>query len=330
MPPGIETGRWFVVSGEPPGTDDIEALFGLLGNGTRMRIMQALWAEFEFTEYVIEDRDGTSFGRLRERAGVDDPGNFNYHLGQLVDVLVESRDDGYVLTPLGYNLMGAIDRYATYQYETLEEWTVEDPCPFCGGSLLAAYRREILEVRCQDCGGLAEDGNFTFVDLPSSGVRNLDRRALLDVAAFTMLSKIRSSMYGICWDCHAPLSLDAEFCERHDRTAEGVCSNCDQRYRTRIDVSCSTCGTGGFGPLVEYAIISPPIGTFFGTIGSAPWEIGPWRYRLTALGSATETVRSTTPLVVAFEFSDGVDAREITIETEQSRIRLRDDHASRS
>jgi predicted phosphatase len=310
------------VNEDSPAPDEIEKLFGLLGNRTRMKIMRTLWDEFEFAEYVVEDQDGTPFARLREQAGIDDPGNFNYHLGELVDVLVESRDDGYVLTPLGYNLMGAIDRYTTYQYETLEEWTVEDPCPFCGGSLVAAYRREILEVRCRDCGGLAEDGNFTFVDLSSSGVRNLDRRELLDVASFTMMSKIRSSMHGICWDCHAPLSLDAVFCDQHDRTAEGVCSNCDQRYRTTVDVSCSTCGTGGFGPLVEYAIISPPIGTFFGRVGSAPWDVGPWRYRLTALGSVSETVRSTDPLVVTFEFSSGADARRVTIEKGQSGIGL--------
>lgn len=313
------------MSEDSTGTPELEQLFGLLGNQTRMHIMQTLWEEFEFSDYVIEEQDGTPFSQLREQAGIDDPGNFNYHLGELVEVLIESRDDGYVLTPLGYNLMGAIDRYTTYQYETREDWTIADPCPFCDGRLSAAYQREILEVRCLDCEGLAEEGNFTFVDLPSSGVRELDRQELLDVAAFSMMSKIRSSMHGICWDCHAALSLDANVCEEHTERADGICATCDQRYRTTIDVSCATCGTSGFGPLVEYALISPPVKTFFGTLGSAPRDIGPWRYRLTALGSVSETVLKTDPLTVAFEFSSAEATRQITVETSDSQIILRRD-----
>jgi DNA-binding transcriptional ArsR family regulator len=308
------------MSEDSPATIELDQLFGLLGNRTRMQIMQALWDGFEFTEYVIEDRDGTSFSRLREQAGIEDPGNFNYHLGKLVGTLVESRDDGYVLTPLGYNLMGAIDRYSTYQYATRDDWTIDAPCPFCGGTLIGAYRREILEVRCQDCGGLADDGNFTFVTLPSSGAGRLDRNGLLDAAAFSMMSKIRSSMHGICWECHAPVTLDVEACEDHARTGSGTCSTCSNRYQATVDVSCPTCGTRGFGPLVEYAIGSPPVGTFFASIGSAPWDIGPWRYRLGALGSATETVLGTDPVTVTFQFHTERASRDVTLRKEGSRI----------
>lgn len=223
--------------------------------------------------------------------------------------------------------MGAIDRYTTYQYGTRDDWTIADPCPFCDGRLSAEYRREILEVRCLDCAGLAEEGNFTFVDLPSSGIRELDRQELLDAAAFTMMSRIRSSIHGICWDCHAPLSLDANVCDEHTERMDGNCATCRQRYQATIGVSCATCGTEGFGPLVEYAIISPPVRTFFESLGSAPWDIGPWRYRLTALESVSETVLQTGPLTVAFEFSSAGATRGITVETRDSQISLRNDSA---
>lgn len=161
-----------------------------------------------------------------------------------------------------------------------------------------------------------------FVNLSSSGIRTLNRAELLDVATFAMMSKIRASMHRICWECHAPLSLDATVCEEHQAIAADICASCDQRYRATVDVSCSSCGTSGFGPLVEYAIISAPVSNFFGHRGLAPCGLGPWRYRLTALGSASETVLTTDPLTVEFEFLSSEDTFDITIKKDDSQIAL--------
>lgn len=283
-------------------TVELEALFGLLGNESRMRILRALWDEFGFQEYVTATREGTSFGTLRERAGIEDPGNFNYHLGELTGSLVESRDDGYVLTPLGYNVMRAIERLGEFEYASIDPWKTDDPCPFCGAPLVAEYRREVLEVTCEACGALAGSGHFTYVEIPSPGSGELDREDLLDAATVELTAKVRSSLQGFCWQCHSRMDTEVKRCEDHDRNDEGICETCNNRFSATVDASCSACGTSGHGPVVEYAIASPAVAAFYASAGRGPGQIGPWQYRLEALADVKETVRETDPPTVLAEF----------------------------
>ena len=303
---------------DPP----VEELFGLLGNETRMRIVRALWTEFDFSAYVTESREGTPFATLRERTGVGDSGNFNYHLGQLSGILVEDREDGYVLTPLGYNLMRAIERYATFEYDTVDEQVLDDPCPFCGGDLIADYRREILGVRCRDCPGLAVDGNFTFVQLPATGARHLSIPELLDAATLAMFSKITASFHGVCWECRAPMEHTFEVCEEHEPGPEGICDVCDLRYRTLIRAACSNCGTSGRGPILEYAIVSSAVRTLFSDAGFGPEQVGPWNYRLTAFESVADTTVETDPVAVKIAFELDGRTEYVRVEDGPERVSI--------
>jgi DNA-binding transcriptional ArsR family regulator len=294
-------------------TVDVEELFTLLGNGVRMQIMRVLWERFDFAQYVIENDEGTNFATIREAAGVDDSGNFNYHLSQLNGTLIEQQADGYVLTPLGYDLMRTLDRYGDYRYATLEEWTVEDPCPFCSGSLKAQYRRQILETRCTDCGAIGGSGNFTFVELPAFGVRDLSRRELLDAAALALLSKVRWAIKGICWDCHAPMDTTLELCGNHDRGENGICAACDLRYQTAVRVACDTCGTAGEGPILEYVIATPAVAAFFDERHPEVSYDQLWRFRIAALATATEAVVATDPVTVAVTFDLDEASHRVTV-----------------
>lgn len=267
---------------------DLEELLRLLGNEARLRIMRELWEEFEFSDYVIEDQRGMSFSELQDRSAIDDPGNFNYHLGELTGTLIQTRDNGYSLSPLGYNLMKSLDRFSSFAYETRDAWILDDSCPFCHGQLEARYRREILEVRCLRCAGLGGDGNFTFVDLGGIGTISLDNEEILEAATLTMNSKLRSSMHGICWACHDRSTITIERCQDHQTHQSSNCDHCNARFAWIVIVNCSTCGTGGRGPLTEFAICSPIVGSFFADYHSGPNQIGPWRYRLTALEAVSE------------------------------------------
>lgn len=306
-----------VVTDEEPA---VEELFGLLGNETRMRIMRALWEQFDFSAYVIEDREGTSFATLRERTGVGDSGNFNYHLGQLSGVLVEDREDGYVLTPLGYNLMRAIERYATFEYDTVDEQVLDDPCPFCGGDLVAEYRREVLGVRCRNCPGLALDGNFTFVQLPATGARHLSLPELLDAATLAMFSKITASFHGICWECRAPMERTYEVCEEHDPGPAGICDACDLRFRTLVYAECSNCGTGGRGPILEYAVVSSAVRALLADADCGPEQIGPWNYRLAVFETVADSTVETDPTAVEIGFE--LDGRTECVRIEDAPERV--------
>ena len=306
-------------SGEVPAVDE---LLALLGNETRMAIMRALWAEFEFAGYVTGRREGHSFSELLEATGVTDSGNFNYHLGELTGVLVADREDGYVLTPLGYNLMQSIDRYDSFAYTTLDERAAETPCPYCGGDLVVAYRREIVSVRCRDCGGLAADGDFTFVEVPAFGAQEPNTAALLDAATLAMFAKVRSSRYGFCWDCRAPMDRSLDICSGHERGPNGVCRNCGRRYAAVVDADCGTCGESGRGPALEYAIVTPSVAAFFESLGVGPGQAGPWRYRLAALGAATETVERVESPTVAVAFERDGRRQRVVVENSPGGIEV--------
>jgi len=308
---------------------ELEDVFHLLGDDRRMRILRALWESFDFERYVTESREGTPFGTLRERAGVDDPGNFNYHLGKLDGVLVERGEDGYVLTPLGYNLLRAVDEHDDFEYTTREEWVTADPCPFCGGDLVAEYRREMLSVRCRDCGGIAEDGNLTFVQLRATDVDDLDDRGLLDAAALAMFSKIRSSLHGVCWNCRAPMARSLDLCSAHDPGADGVCEACSLRFRAEVDAACENCGTSGRGPLLEYVVVSPTVAAAFAAAGEGPTEVGPWAYRLGVLGATTETVVGTDPVTVSATVEVDGEGHTVVVEDRPSGLAVVTDESER-
>lgn len=281
---------------------DVQAVLNLLGNETRMRIVRALWSEFEFAPYVTESQSGMPFGRLRERADVDDPGNFNYHLGELLGTLVADREDGYVLTPRGYNLMRAIDQFAGVDFDRREPWVLADPCPFCDGDLEGSYRRGLVEVRCLDCNGIGGDGNFTFVELPGNGLGDLDRARLLDAAALEMRGKLRSSLAGLCWNCHGRMAVSFSRCDEHARDDGGTCPECLHRYSATVDATCDTCGTSGHGPVLEYAMLDPHVEAAFADVDRDPAAVGPWRYRLAALAAGSQTLGETDPTTVAARF----------------------------
>lgn len=290
-----------------------EQLFELLGHEVRMDVLRVLWEAFEFDEYVTETRDPVAFAELRRRSEYDGCGNFGYHLEKLVGTLVEKEREGYLLSPLGYNLMRALDTYATFEYETVEETALSDPCPFCGGELVASYQRELLEVHCRDCDGLAESGYFTFVQVESTTVTHIGIEDLLDAGIRTLEQRVRSSLYGRCWECYSTLERTLECCETHAGD-ERVCPDCSHRYAMRIDVDCPNCGTGGRGPLFEYAMLVPDVRVLFADHGLAARQVGPWRYRLAAFEAAEEGDLAVDPPGVTYRFELGDDTVAVRIE----------------
>ncbi|MCU4752671.1 helix-turn-helix domain-containing protein [Halobacteria archaeon AArc-curdl1] len=308
---------------DDPITED--ALFKLLGNDTRMAILEALWAEFDIELYMLGSQVPMPFSELRAAAGVEDVGNFNYHLrqleGQIVHVVTDETGEtsGYVLSPLGFSLFHAIEGHTAFDYQAIEATRLEEACPFCTGRLEAEYEREILAVRCLDCeahGG----GSLSRVRV-QAGSTVADIREVLDLSVLAMLSSFTAGRFGRCRSCHAPVELALMTAETHPdvlaaNRSEAVCR-----------VRCDSCGAGGFGPLYEYALAAPSLQTFFSSHGLGP-TAGLWSYRLEVLRRLEERIVNTEPVVVAYCFridgddhrlhisrsSDGLDITEQTVE----------------
>lgn len=78
--------------------------FELLANETRLAILLALWEAYE----PFGTGGGLTFSELRDRVGMRDSGQFNYHLGKLEGEFVQSTDGGYKLRPAGEKITRAV------------------------------------------------------------------------------------------------------------------------------------------------------------------------------------------------------------------------------
>lgn len=74
----------------------VATAFELLGEETRLGIIDALYAA-----NPADDDEAIRFSRLREAVGVQDTGQFNYHLNRLLGTFVVRTEDGYVLSSAG-------------------------------------------------------------------------------------------------------------------------------------------------------------------------------------------------------------------------------------
>ena len=121
--------------------------FELLAEETRADVLRALAAHQR-----DHPRDPTlSFSDLRERAGVADSGNFNYHLGKLEGRFVRNADDdggsGYALTPRGVRLAAlAVAGFEDPSFGDAEPLGAD--CPACGEPLAVAYEEGMVAVAC--------------------------------------------------------------------------------------------------------------------------------------------------------------------------------------
>lgn len=90
------------MSSEGAGSDAHAAagLFALLSDGTRVRIVQELYDHWR----CDPEAPCLPFSELYSRVDAEDSGRFNYHLERLCDTLVDKRQSGYALTPLGIRL----------------------------------------------------------------------------------------------------------------------------------------------------------------------------------------------------------------------------------
>ena len=72
-------------------------LFELLSDETRVRIVRELYHHWQ----RAPDDPCLPFSTLCARVEGDDSGRFNYHLNRLCGTLVDKREHGYALSPLG-------------------------------------------------------------------------------------------------------------------------------------------------------------------------------------------------------------------------------------
>jgi hypothetical protein len=117
--------------------------FALIGDETRIAILEALWH--------VGERPA-EFTTLYEMTETDNSAQFNYHLNQLTGHFVRKRDDGYELRTAGERVIQAVVDGSFNAHPDLDPFETGDECTQCRGSLVATYDEEKLAISCPACG----------------------------------------------------------------------------------------------------------------------------------------------------------------------------------
>jgi hypothetical protein len=215
--------------------------FAVLSNETRLAILLALWDAHD----SVNPDDGMAFSDLRDRVGMRDSGQFNYHLEQLVGGFVRKTGDGYVLRRAGQKLVRTVIAGAGIEEPTLERTPIDVPCPYCDGRTAVLYEDEWLYHVCTECeGGFAgtdeqPDGYLTGAALDPAGFGGRSPEELWAAALSRGYQDMRTTLEGVCNECSGTVNLHLEVCEDHDE--DGVCATCGRTPVALGILACTVC-----------------------------------------------------------------------------------------
>lgn len=246
-----------------PGLSPDEA-FALLGNETRIAILRSLWDASEpFADAPV------SFSDLRERAGVRDSGQFNYHLEKLTGPFVERTDEGYELRQRGHAFVQAVLAGTAGGEATLAPAEVDVPCPYCGAPTAVSYEDEHLYHTCTECdgyhGGHEAFPPGTLAARPFTAAGLADRTPGEVLQAGRVQAKHERAMMveGVCPACSGAVEPEVRQCRDHDAT-DGTCPECGSVSPLQALYTCSVCKNAWMvGPKLRVATHPAVVGFYY-------------------------------------------------------------------
>ena len=187
--------NWSIVEGSDESGNQTRALspdaaFKIIGNETRLAILDTLWGP---------RKSGTmGFAELRKAVGMRDSSQFNFHLRKLVDGgFVEKVDDTYTLRQAGARVICTIRAGYLTDHPEIEPFETTGTCYACEAPLEARYEDEMYHVECSGCDRLHARGWFP----PNALVGRTPEEALL-VGEAAMRASIDLTVAGICSVCN--------------------------------------------------------------------------------------------------------------------------------
>ncbi len=297
----------------PPDGLTPEQAFSLVGNATRLSILRALWEAKEPFEPA-----GLSFSELRERAGVDDSGQFNYHLDKLVPRFVRRVDDAYQLSFAGNTVSKAVIAGTVTTELEREPVEVDADCPYCGAPVTIQRLSGFNCVACTECDGHfqaeAVPGLLFAFELPPAGHADRTPEEVLRATLSYELYRYDARSEGVCPDCGGRVETWLEVCEDHPES--GFCDACAARDRTLVRWLCGSCREDSTGPGYALALRHPAVGAFLQDRGLEPRR-GSWELMKVG-GQFDERVESTDPIRVRYTLEYEGHTIELTVEGDGS------------
>lgn len=209
--------------------DQTTEAFKILGNETRLAILLAFWEEVDPDQPPVE-QSALSFSELRDRVGVADSGQFNYHLDKLTGVFLEQDGEKYrptspsgILAPLMTNPLKDV--------ESFDNVPIDAECGRCGSSTVIDYTDHRLIERCRNCAGSLETnqapaGSIASYHIWPGPLENLSPREFHRHASTRFRLQLESVVEGICPKCAGTVTPNLHVCDNHIATEEAVCEHC--------------------------------------------------------------------------------------------------------
>lgn len=302
------------------GRDDTPELtpdeaFDALGDETRIQALQVLGRA----------ETPLSFSTLRERVGMEDPGQFNYHLNKLKGHFVRQVKDKYALRESGSRVVQAVLSGSVTGGKVLDTTQIQAQCPYCGAPIQMRFAEERVLAQCTACPGTyagsetdvrflesAPHGTIGFFLLPPAGLADRTRLEILNRAVQWTYQEIIQLATGICPRCSSQVEQILNLCEDHDATT-GVCEICHKRHAVRVDYYCTICTKVEERiPLGLHLHTAPDLQSFAAANGinlaRPTWEDNSF------LIGYEETVLNTDPLKVRLTYSTDGNRIELTVD----------------
>ena len=224
--------------------------FSLVGNETRLSILEALWRESE----------PATFSDIRAEVGMRDSAQFNYHLGKLTDQFVRKTDEGYELRTAGERVVQAI-LAGSFTEHPRREIDIDDPCIRCGTELAAHYDDEMLTIECPSCGH--GHGEYSF---PPGGLHDRTDAEVLEAFDQRVRHLHCLAKDGVCARCNGRVETTiervGECCLGVGLRATHTCQQCNHEL----------CSAVGLALLDQSEVVS-----FYGDHGQTLSETPYWQ-----------------------------------------------------
>jgi len=303
-----------------------EEAFAVLGNEIRLDIVRALWQADAAHQYdeVSDVAETISFTDLRREVDVDDNGQFNYHLSQLVPHFVRQTDSGYRLSGAGKHIARTV--IAISGTDDLDfAADLDQPCPLCGAAMRAAYEDQWLRVRCTECDGQFGDetphGSVFLSNYPAAALTDRTTDEALRVGFYRCMLDNAYFVHGICRECAGSVSASVSVCSSHQNQAGELCPHCGTRSEAWATHRCDTCGFAKRLPVEVFVLGFTPVIGFFDELGID--VLAPSLEEVVdLLREGVETTVSEDPFRVTVTIHGAAKQLEVSVDDEMSVVDL--------
>lgn len=283
-----------------------EEAFGRLAHELRFEVLRELnRAEGPLT-----------FSELHEAVGVQDSGQFNYHLGKLVGPFVRKSEHGYSLSVAGKRAVGTVFAGEFASGYEFGDGPASAPgsCYDCGAALQVQFSESRLRLTCSSC-----DWVYTAPEIPPGALDGVDREAVPGLIDRWSRRLLISLDLGICEYCDG--HVEGTVCLPGEEAAPEWFSVAKATRDVILVYSCRRCGFSTHAALPVVALTRPALAAFYHEHGIDVRNRPNWTFDL--LVNPTVTVSQKTPLQVELPVTLDDETRVFVFDREAALVEER-------